>query len=137
MSERQPRVVVIEDHPLVRIWQGMLLEDAGDHVAEIAVPSDFAGFVATGHDSQAIVADFDIGPGMTGLDVAPEIMRRAGAWIPTLILSASFGERSVAAAVACDMPVMFKPVSEEKVLAWVADALGRSSRSASIAGSPH
>ena len=123
MLNRQPRVVVIEDHPLVRTGQRMLLEHAGYRVAEIATAAELAVFVATTGDSQAIIADFDLGPGLTGIEMALEIMRRAGEWIPTLVLSASFGGRSLDAAASWGMPVMFKPASEEQVLGWVADIL--------------
>jgi CheY-like chemotaxis protein len=123
MPNHQPRIVLIEDNPLVRAGQRMLLEHAGYHVAEIATSADLAGFMPNGGGYHAIIADFDLGPGMTGIEVALEIMQRAGGRIPTLVLSASFGSRSVAAAAAHEMPVMFKPASEEKVLAWVADAL--------------
>jgi CheY-like chemotaxis protein len=125
MVNQQPRVVIIEDNPLVRAGQRMLLEHAGYRVTEIAASDDLAGFEATDSGSQVIIADFDLGPGMTGIEIALEIMRRAGVRIPTLVLSASFGQRSLAAAAACEMPLMFKPAPEERVLAWVADALGR------------
>jgi CheY-like chemotaxis protein len=102
----------------------MLLEHAGYQVTEIASAADLATFVPTPGGNQVIIADFDLGPGMTGVEVALEIMKRVGQRIPTLILSASFGVRSRATA-ASDMPVMIKPVPEGQVLAWVAAALGR------------
>ena len=123
MSNARPRVVLIEDNPLIRAGQRMLLEHAGYHVAEITAAADLADFIATTPGCNAIIADFDIGPGMTGIEVAQEIMRRAGERIPTLVLSASFGDRSQAAATASDMPLMFKPAAEERVLAWIANAL--------------
>ena len=103
----------------------MLLEHAGYNVTEITGGGDPDDFVAAGTESQAIIADFDVGPGMTGIEVALELMRRTGRRIPTLVLSASFGERSLAAAAAHDMPVMFKPAHVEQVLTWVANALNR------------
>lgn len=123
MSDQQPRVVLIEDNLLVRSGQRMLLEHAGYRVAEIATSADLAGFEVSAGGIQVIIADFDLGPGMTGIEVALEIMRRAGERFPTLVLSASFGPRSLPAAAACQMPVMFKPAPEERVLAWVADAI--------------
>lgn len=125
MSDRKPRVVLIEDNPLVRAGQRMLLEHAGYRVAEITMADDLTGFEIAGGGNQVIIADFDLGPGLTGIEVALEIMRRAGERIPTLVLSASFGQRSQAAAAAYEMPLMFKPAPEEQVLAWVADAFGQ------------
>ena len=136
MPNHHPRIVVIEDNPLVRTGQRMLLEVVGYRVAEIAAPADLANFVSTSDTDQAIIADFDLGQGMTGLEVALEIMRRAGEQIPTLILSASFGERSLAAAAEYDMPVMFKPVPEEEVLAWVAKALDQRRQRARTTAEP-
>jgi CheY-like chemotaxis protein len=125
MSNRQPRVVLIEDHPLVRAGQRMLLEDAGYRVSEITAGADLAGFAAIRGENQVIIADFDLGPGMTGVEVALEIMRRVGERIPTLVLSASFGVHSKALAAVWDLPVMTKPASEGQVLTWVADAFHR------------
>ncbi len=126
MSDRQPCIVLIEDHPLIRAGQRMLLEHAGYRVIEIATAADLAGFEATPCDSQVIIADFDLGPGMTGIEMAQDIMRRAGKRIPTLVLSASFGKRSQEAAASSGMPMMFKPAPEEQVLTWIARALGQS-----------
>jgi len=123
MSKSSPCVILIEDHPLVRAAQRTLLEHAGYRVAEITAAADLDGFVLTPSERQIIIADFDLGPGMNGVEVAREIMRRAGEPIPTLVLSASFGSRSRAAAAVSGMPLMFKPAPEERVLAWVASAL--------------
>jgi CheY-like chemotaxis protein len=102
----------------------MLLEHAGYRVAEIAAAADLGGFVVTPGERHVIIADFDLGPGMNGVEVAREIMRRAGEPIPTLVLSASFGNRSQAAAAVSGMPLMFKPTPEDQILTWVSDAFG-------------
>jgi CheY-like chemotaxis protein len=122
MPNSQPRVILIEDHPLIRAGQRMLLEHAGYRVAEIAAAADLGGFVVTPGERQVIIADFDLGPGMNGVEVAREIMRRAGEPIPTLVLSASFGNRSKAAAAVSGMKLMFKPTPEDQILTWVSDA---------------
>lgn len=124
MSRLQPRIILIEDHPLVRMSQRMLLEHAGYRVSEIAAPGDLPG-LAPGAD--AIIADFDLGGEVTGVEVALEIMRRASMRIPTLVLSGSFGERSLPAARAAAMQLMFKPATEQLLLDWVADAVGEGS----------
>lgn len=118
-----PRIILIEDHPLVRVGQRMLLEHAGYRVAEITAAADLDGFDVVGNGAQVIIADFDLGPDMTGVEIALEIMRRASARIPTLVLSGSFGERSLPAAAAASMPLMFKPASEQGLLDWIAAAL--------------
>jgi DNA-binding response OmpR family regulator len=123
MSIRQPRVILIEDDPLIRVGQRMLLEHAGFLVSEIRSSADLVLFKCSTAEKLAIIADFDLGPGMTGIEVAVEIMRRTGEQIPTLVLSASFGELSLPAAAAQGMSVMFKPAPEERVLAWVTAAL--------------
>jgi CheY-like chemotaxis protein len=125
MPVGQPRVILIEDHPLVRAGQRMLLEHEGYVVAEITAGADLERFTPIAGVSQAILADYDLGPGMSGVDVALAVMRRTGERIPTLVLSASLGARSLAQAAAHEMAVMFKPAREEKVLAWVAGAVGR------------
>jgi DNA-binding NtrC family response regulator len=129
MPDSQLRVILIEDHPLIRAGQRMLLEHAGYRVAEITAAADLGTFVVTPGERQVIIADFDLGPGMNGVQVAQEIMRRAGEPIPTLVLSASFGNRSQAAAAVLGLPLMFKPAPEERVLAWVADAFSSQNQS--------
>jgi DNA-binding NtrC family response regulator len=129
MSNSQPCVILIEDHPLIRAGQRMLLEHAGYRVEEIAAAADLGSFVVTPGERLVIVADFDLGPGMNGVEVAQEIMRRAGEPIPTLVLSASFGTRSQAAAAVSGLPLIFKPAPEDQILTWVADALREQNQS--------
>ena len=74
MSDQRPHVILIEDNSLVRTGQRMLLEHAGYQVTEIASAAALAGFEPRAGVAQAIIADFDLGPGMTGIAVALELM---------------------------------------------------------------
>lgn len=134
MCDHPPRVVLIEDNPLVRIGQRMLLEDAGYRVSEIASSRDLEDFSLVG-GAHAIIADFDVGPGMTGLEIALEIDRRAGGNLPILVLSASLGHRSLPAAKRYGIPVMFKPTPEETLLGWLAKATDQRHRPSAWPGS--
>ncbi len=115
----QPGVILIEDHPLIRAAQRTLFEDAGYRVTEIATAADLDDFSPVAGEIQAIITDFDLGPGMNGVEVALEIMRRADKRIPTLIVTGGFAGGALAAAAAHGMPVMAKPAPEEEIMAWV------------------
>ncbi len=120
---KQPGVILIEDHPLIRVGQRMLLEEAGFRVTEITKAADLADFAAVAGEYQAIIADFELGPDMTGIEIALDIMRRVGERIPTLVVSASFGGGTLAAAAANGMPLMAQPAREEEIMAWVGQNL--------------
>ena len=66
MSDK-PGVLLIEDQPLIRAAERMLFEDAGYRVTEITKAADLRNFTACAGEYQAIIADFDLRPDMTGI----------------------------------------------------------------------
>ena len=118
-----PLVIVIEDHPLVRLSQRMLCEQAGYRVAEVNNAADVAT-CDLGHDGRrVIIADFDMGPEPTGIELAQALMHRAGAPIPTLVLSGGPGPDAYPAAAGQRMPLLRKPAREEVLLGWIGSAM--------------
>ena len=117
MSDK-PGVLLIEDQPLIRAAKRMLFEDAGYRVTEITKAADLRNFTACAGEYQAIIADFDLRPDMTGIEMALEIMRRVGEWIPTLVVSVSCDGRMLAAAATAGMQVMAKPAPAEEIMGW-------------------
>jgi CheY-like chemotaxis protein len=115
-----PRVVLIEDDPLVLFGQEMLLKDWGYRVvtgrsrdainkALESAPGDVA----------AIIADFNLGGSETGADVARAVARNASRPIPTVVMSASLGRSSGTQASLHGFTFFNKPVDPEQLREWL------------------
>lgn len=115
-----PRVVLIEDDPLVRFGQEILLRDWGFRVAVGATrEAIFAALKEAPNDVAAIITDFNLGGPETGATVALSIAASAGRSIPTMVMSASFGRRSAAAARANGFAFLAKPVDPNQLHDWL------------------
>jgi two-component system, sensor histidine kinase len=119
-----PLVVLIEDDPLVRLGQEMLLRDWGYRVVlgasgeEVrAALRDAPGSVA------AIVTDFSVDGAESGAEVALAIAAAAGRPIPTAVMSGSLGRTSGAAAQEHGFTFFAKPVDPEQLRGWLAAAV--------------
>jgi len=117
-------VVLIEDDPLVRLGQEMLLRDWGYRVVlgasgeEIrAALRDAPGTVA------AIVTDFSVDGVESGAQVALAIAAAAGRTIPTAVMSGSLGRTSGTAAEEHGFTFFAKPVDPEQLRGWLAAAV--------------
>lgn len=118
-----PRVVLIEDDPLVLFGQEMLLKDWGYRV--VAGTSREAIRVAlmdAPGDVAAIIADYNLGGEETGADVARAVAEAAHRDIPTVVVSASLGRRSGAAAKLHGFAYLAKPVDPEALRDWLVAA---------------
>ena len=115
-----PRVVLIEDDPLVLFGQEMLLKDWGYRVAAGASLEAIRLALSDAPDDvAAIIADFNLGSGETGADVACAVAARAQRRIPTVVVSASLGRRSGAAADLHGFAYLAKPVDPETLRDWL------------------
>lgn len=120
---KHPLVSVVDDSESVRESLPDLLQHVGFTV--LAFPSAEA-FLASTAASETCCLILDVGlPGMSGPDLQQELMRR-GIVIPIVFITAQ-GDKSLrprlvaAGAVAC----LFKPFSDDALLAAVESALAR------------
>ncbi len=98
-SLQAARVVLIEDDALIRLGQETLLRDWGHRVATATSRDAYQEALKDNpRDVAAIIADFDFGGPVTGIDIALAFAAAAGRRIPTAIMSASFGQVSGTAA---------------------------------------
>ena len=114
------RIVLIEDDPLVVFGQEMLLRDWGYRV--VAGTSHQALRLAlkdAPSDVAAIIADYNLGGEVTGADVARAVAADAKRPIPTVVLSASLGQRSGAAAALHGFTLLDKPIDPEALRDWL------------------
>jgi two-component system, sensor histidine kinase len=118
-----PCIVLLEDDPLVRFGQEVLLRDWGYRV--VAGRSRAGVLDALEQEDvevAAIIADFNLGNGETGVDVACDIAASASRPIPTVIMSASHGRSSCAAARKHGFTFLAKPINPDDLQAWLTDA---------------
>jgi len=119
-------VVLIEDDPLVRFGQALLLRDWGYRVvAEASLEAVKAALEGSPGEIAAIITDFHLGETQTGPDAALELAKETGGSIPTMILSASFGRSSGTAAALHGFEMLAKPVDPERLQGWLASAIKR------------
>ena len=64
------RVLLIDDDPLVRETLAETLADEGIEVAGLANAEDALVLLGAGQVPDVLVADIDLGPGLSGLDLA-------------------------------------------------------------------
>lgn len=128
MPDCKPLVIIIEDHPLARLAQRMLCEQAGYRVVEVSNLADVATCDAGCEGRRVIIADFDMGTELTGVQLARALMRRVGMPIPTLVLSATVGTRAQQEADAQQMKLLAKPTDDGQLIEWITGALADSAR---------
>jgi histidine kinase len=110
-----PRVVLIEDDPLVLFGQEMLLKDWGYRVVAGASHEAIRQALDDApEDVAAIIADFNLGGPETGADVARAVAKAASREIPTVLMSASLGRTSGEEAALRGFAFLSKPVDPEK-----------------------
>lgn len=118
-----PCVVLLEDDPLARFGQEVLLRDWGYRV--VSDTSRAGVLQALGQDDvevAAIIADFNLGDGETGVEIARDLAASASRTIPTVIISASNGRRSSAAARRYGFTFLPKPINPDDLQAWLTEA---------------
>jgi two-component system, sensor histidine kinase len=117
-------VVLIEDDPLVRLGQSMLLKDWGyEVVADASLSAVKAALKGATAEIAAIITDYHLGDSGTGPDAALALAKDVGTSIPTLVLSASLGRSSGQAAALHGFDMLEKPVDPERLRGWLAAAI--------------
>lgn len=120
-----PCVVLLEDDPLARFGQEVLLRDWGFHVV---ADNTRAGLLKSLGEADvqvaAIIADYNLGGEDTGVDIARHLAESSSRPIPTVIMSASHGRSSSAAARKFGFTFLPKPIDPEDLHAWLTEATG-------------
>ena len=123
ISSMAPCVVLLEDDPLARFGQEILLRDWGYNVVADTSRAGVLDALRQGDVAvAAIIADFNLGRGESGVDIARDIAASASKPIPTVIMSASHGRRSSAAARQYGFTFLPKPIDPDDLRAWLTEA---------------
>lgn len=125
-SDASPLVVLLEDDAMVRYGQQMLLQDWGyDVVAASSLSDALVGLGSRLRDLAAIIADYDLGRGPSGAEAAEALRAQAGAPVATMLMSASFGSRTIPIARRLGFQALLKPIEPEQLRNWLAGVIVR------------
>jgi signal transduction histidine kinase len=117
-------VAVVDDDPRVLEATRRLLGAWGCEVLAGACAAEVRAQVATARRPlEAIVADFGLAGGRTGLEAIDEIRAAAGREVPALIVTGETEPTARAAILARGLPVLQKPVAPARLRAWLAHEL--------------
>jgi len=72
-----------------------------------------------------IIADYQLGAGLTGIEAAREIQRRAGLVIPALVLTGDTAIERIAEIEASGFKMLHKPVSADELRRELARSIKR------------
>ena len=120
-----PRVLIIEDEPLVAAYQVTLLETAGYVVLGSATNGEGALIVADRNPPDVAIVDVTLPGGLDGLTIGRELQRRYG----TAIVFVT-GHLVEAVRQKSDIDAVFvgKPFEDQEILRGVEAALARRPR---------
>jgi PAS domain S-box-containing protein len=120
------RVLIIEDNAIVRHGLEILLNQLG-YETFLANSGEQALQLSAKEKSRfdAIVTDQRLGDGLTGIETAREIHRRAARAIPTLVLTGDTGRERIAEIETSGFPILHKPVDAEDLRSHLARLIER------------
>lgn len=110
-----PEILIIEDSPTIRAIYTLLLRDWGHNVRLAVSTSDVVGLIGSGYRPDAIVADYNLGGGDTGITAIETAEELLGRSIPAVMIT---GESSLPDV---DLPILRKPVAHDHLK----DVIGR------------
>ncbi len=113
-----PEILIIEDSPPIRAIYTLLLRDWGYRVSSAASTCDVIGLIRSGYRPDAIVADYNLGggdTGMTAIGTAEELLGRS---IPAVMITAEEALPDV------QLPILRKPVAHDRFKEVVERLLG-------------
>ncbi|MGE4281740.1 MAG: response regulator [Magnetospirillum sp.] len=108
-------ILIIEDSPPIRAIYTVLLRDWGYGVCSAASTRDVVALIRSGYRPDAIVADYNLGGGDTGITAIETAEELLGRSIPAVMIT---GESSLPDV---DLPILRKPVTRDHLK----DVIGR------------
>jgi CheY-like chemotaxis protein len=110
------RMLVIEDDASVRTGLQVLVEGWGyETVAAASGEEALVIGAEQGWRFDAILADYRLGPGLTGIATAEEIHARSGRRRPTLVVTGDTAPERIAEIHASGFEILHKPVGAEQL----------------------
>lgn len=111
-------ILLIEDEPLIRMGMQILLEDWGYQViAAASADAAIQRIEAASRPPAAIVADYRLGKGRTGIEALRAIHALCGSVIPSILLTGDTGPERLAEAERAGFALLHKPVAPPELRA--------------------
>jgi signal transduction histidine kinase/CheY-like chemotaxis protein len=105
------RVLIIEDNAIVRQSLEAMLDEWGYDTTAAACSEDALKLAEQGNwRFDILIADHRLGEGLTGVETAREINRRAGRILPTLVITGDTAKERIAEIDASGFEMLHKPV---------------------------
>lgn len=116
---RGMRVLVVDDEVAARRAVRALLENWGCHASLAASGAEALDAVSGGEVPDAIIADYRLTGGKTGVDVIESVCRAIGSAVPALIVTGDTDPRRIREAQSSGHTLMHKPVQPGKLRAYL------------------
>ncbi|MCW2283975.1 PAS domain S-box-containing protein [Rhodoblastus acidophilus] len=116
----QGRILIVEDNSIVRDGLDAMLRDWGYDTVTAASGEEALALAEAQGPFVAHMLDYSLGRGMSGLETARELSRRAGAKIPTVILTGDTAKDRIAEISASEAEMLHKPVTSAQLRAVLA-----------------
>jgi CheY-like chemotaxis protein len=121
------RVLVVDDEPDIRISLATLLGTLGWTALCVGGREEALRAWREGFDPDAIVLDFRLHAGESGLDTLRDL-RHQGCAAPAILITGDTEPRRIAAARASNIPVIYKPVDGMVLVGELQNAIARHGR---------
>ncbi|MBI2236134.1 MAG: response regulator [Magnetospirillum sp.] len=117
-------ILVIDDEASIRSGLALILESWGYRVIAAESGAEAVAAVAGGIEPDAIIADYRLRRGETGVDAIRLVVDRVGRSVPSLVLTGDTGTDVIAAVRDAGFPLMHKPLTTGALLSALATLLG-------------
>ena len=117
-------MIIIEDNTILRQTLEAVVQDWGfDTIGAATGEEALERAAEVGWRFDGVVADHRLGAGLTGLDTAAEISRRAGRAYPTLILTGDTAADRIGEIETSGYAIMHKPIDADALRRKLADLM--------------
>lgn len=116
---RGMRVLVIDDEVAVRRAVRALLENWGCHASLAASDAEALDAVSGGDVPDAIIADYRLSGGKTGVDVIESVRRAVGTAVPALIVTGDTDPQRIRETQSSGHTLLHKPVQPGKLRTYL------------------
>ena len=116
------RVLVVDDDAQVRRALSAALALRGCQAVPAASLRDVERLCARGPRPDAVITDYDLGGGETGLDVVRFLRAVHGEGIGAVVLTGDTSTDTAALVRAADLPLLYKPAAPAELVAALQEA---------------
>ena len=122
-----PTILVVEDEVLIRFSVADYLRDGGYRVIGVKTAEEAQALIRAGEPVAILFSDIDLGPGLSGVDLAQWTRDHDGA-IRIILTSGVAHITDAASAEFCDRPLLRKPYSYRALGEHITALLGATDR---------